>query len=195
MRIIGIDPGTVITGIGIIDCITVNQRNDGPVKGIFYDTINLDSRESIPHRLKEIYENCLSIIRKYKPDEFAIETAFYGKNIQSTLKLGQARGVALIAAINCGLKIFEYSPREIKKSVTGNGASSKNHVQYMIRSILSLGDEQMLTDSSDALAVALCHYYLSKSNSLIHFPEKKRQNKNQSWKSFIENHPEKVLKR
>jgi crossover junction endodeoxyribonuclease RuvC len=190
MRIIGIDPGTVITGIGVIDCH--QEGNNNCIKGIFYDTLHLNSKESIPHRLKKIYEESLRIIEKFKPDEFAIETAFYGKNIQSTLKLGQARGVALIAAINCNLKIFEYSPREIKKSVTGNGASSKNFVQYMVKSILNIENPKMLSDSSDALAVALCHHYHNTDYSLSQYPGNKKMSK--SWSKYIEKNPDKILK-
>jgi crossover junction endodeoxyribonuclease RuvC len=109
MRIIGIDPGTSVTGIGIVE-----NRNE-KIYFIHYDCINLNSKDSLPDRLKKIYDECLLCIEKFNPDEFAIETAFYGKNIQSTLKLGQARGVAIIAALNSNLKISEYSPREVKK--------------------------------------------------------------------------------
>lgn len=183
MRIIGIDPGTAITGIGIIEHINES------VSLIHYDNINLKSKDPLPDKLKRIYDECLRCIFKFKPDEFAIETAFYGKNIQSTLKLGQARGVAIIAALNSNLKIFEYSPREIKKSVTGNGASSKVQVQYMIKSILSLNRNPLSIDSSDALAVALCHYYCSqniyKSNS---------NGKINSWKIFVQHNPGRIIR-
>lgn len=185
MRIIGIDPGTTITGIGIV------EHRSERVYLIHYNTINLNSKESLPSRLKKIYDECLQCINKFKPDEFAIETAFYGKNIQSTLKLGQARGVAIIAALNSNLKISEYSPREIKKSVTGNGASSKVQVQYMVKSILSLSsdDETMEIDSSDALAVALCHFYCS-GNILFNGNTKGSSN---SWKFFVEQNPERII--
>lgn len=184
MRILGIDPGTSVTGIGIVE-----QKKE-KILLIHYDVISLNSKDPLPVRLKKIYDECLFCISKYKPDEFAIETAFYGKNIQSTLKLGQARGVAIIAALNSNLEISEYSPREVKKSVTGSGASSKEQVQYMVRSILSMREKVMAVDSSDALAVALCHYYC-------------RQNKintgytglsGNSWKNFAERNPGRILK-
>lgn len=183
MRIIGIDPGTSVTGIGIIE-----YKND-KTSLVFYDTINLNSKLSLPERLKIIYDSCLECIKKFSPDEFAIETAFYGKNIQSTLKLGQARGVAIIAALNSNLKISEYSPREIKKSVTGNGASSKEQVQYMVKSILSIKSKsEMPVDSSDAVAVALCHFHCRQNSG------GKRSGKNgSSWKSFAEKNPERIL--
>ena len=182
MRIIGIDPGTSVTGIGII------ENKNGRTSLIHYDTIALNTKKTLPERLKIIYDRCLECISQYKPDEFAIETAFYGKNIQSTLKLGQARGVAVIAALNSDLKISEYSPREIKKSVTGNGASSKEQVQYMVKSILSLKNN-MPSDSSDALAVALCHF-----NSLQNFFGKtSSKKKGNSWKTFAENNPGRII--
>lgn len=184
MRIIGIDPGTTITGIGII------EHNNGHSVLIYHTSLNLNKKDSLPERLKIIYDRCFECILKYKPDEFAIETAFYGKNIQSTLKLGQARGVAIIAALNSNLKVSEYSPREIKKSVTGNGASSKEQVQYMVKTILSLKDHSMPVDSSDAIAIALCHLnsmqnYFGKSSS-----SKKNGN---SWKSFADKNPERII--
>ncbi|MCY7361729.1 MAG: crossover junction endodeoxyribonuclease RuvC [Ignavibacteria bacterium] len=183
MKIMGIDPGTTVTGIGIIEVMSGDSRL------IFYDTINLNSKDALPDRLKIIYDDCLECIKKYKPDEFAIETAFYGKNIQSTLKLGQARGVAIIAALNSNLKISEYSPREIKKSVTGNGASSKEQVQYMVKTILSLKNNIMPSDSSDALAVALCHFHC-RQNQII---SGKSGKKNNSWKSFADKNPDRIL--
>jgi len=183
MRIIGIDPGTTITGIGII------ENSHSVINVIHYDVINLSSKNSLHERLKKIYDACCSCIKKFSPDEFAIETAFYGKNVQSTLKLGQARGVAMIAALNSNLKISEYSPREIKKSVTGSGASSKQQVKFMVKSILSINKEQVLLhDSSDALAVALCHFYCSQNFFTGNGHSK------DSWKFFIENNPERIIK-
>lgn len=185
MRIIGIDPGTTVSGMGII------ELRENKINLIHYHSLNLNSKESLPDRLKKIYDECLTCIKKFKPDEFAIETAFYGKNIQSTLKLGQARGVAIIAALNSNLKITEYSPREVKKSVTGNGASSKEQVQYMVKSILSAEKDKMEIDSSDALAVALCHYY----NLQNVFTNGHSRKTSKSWKVFIEHNPERILKK
>lgn len=189
MRIIGIDPGTIITGVGIIEI------DKDKITALDIDTINLDRKLSIPERLKIIYDVCLEKMKKHKPHEFAIETAFYHKNIQSTLKLGQARGVALIAAVHSQLKISEYSPREIKKSVTGSGASSKEQVQFMIKSILSLKENPKFIDSSDALAVALCHHFSNsvlKQNGFATAPNKASKKKN-TWGKFIEQNPDKVL--
>jgi len=184
MRIIGIDPGTSVTGIGIID------YDQSCTSLVHYDVINLNSSDPLPNRLKRIYDECLRCISNHKPDEFAIETAFYGKNVQSTLKLGQARGVAIIAALNSNLEICEYSPREVKKSVTGNGASSKEHVKYMVRSILSLKSNSLSLDTTDALAVALCHFYYTQNL----FSNDKVKSKSNSWKSFVEKNPERIIK-
>jgi crossover junction endodeoxyribonuclease RuvC len=185
VRIIGIDPGTIITGIGIIEI------DRDKITALDIDCINLNKKLSIPERLQTIYEVCLRKMKMFRPDEFAIETAFYHKNIQSTLKLGQARGVALIAAVHSKLSISEYSPREIKKSVTGNGASSKEQVQFMIKTILSLKENPRFIDSSDALAVALCHHF---SNSIMkqngHAKVSKKKN---SWGKFVEQNPEKIF--
>lgn len=185
MRILGIDPGTAVTGIGIVEQV------NGKLCKIHYDSINLNSRSPLPERLKKIYDKCIECICKYHPDELAIETAFYGKNIQSTLKLGQARGVAIIAALNSHLKITEYSPREIKKSVTGSGASSKEQVKYMVRSILSIRESSINADSSDALAVALCHFY----NLQNIFTRGSAKRGNATWETFINQNPQRIYRK
>lgn len=183
MIILGIDPGSVITGVGIIHC------NGDKIKLIEFDAITLKQKDNLTKRLKIIYDVCIEKIKKFKPDELAIETAFFGKNIQSTLKLGQARGVAIIAAVNSDVNVSEYSPREVKKSITGNGAASKEQVKNMVKRILELKEEPKYIDSSDALAVALCHHY-----NLQNFMIKSGRNK-KSWKQFIEANPDRVIKR
>ncbi len=189
MRILGIDPGSVVTGIGIVDL-----KNDSEVKLVCYDAISLNPKSEITARLKNIYDNCVKIIKKYKPDELAIETAFYGKNIQSTLKLGQARGVVIIAALNMGLTISEYSPREIKKSVTGNGSASKEQVQFMIKKILKIKVNPDFIDSSDALAVALCHRFALEKPPVIPKIKKRKSTLKNQWNDYILKNPDKILK-
>lgn len=180
MRIVGIDPGSVVTGIAVI------EYDNWKVKALYYDVIKMNSRLPLTSRLKKIYDGCSKVFIKYKPDVAAIETNFYGKNIQSTLKLGQAKGVAVIAAINNNIEVVEYSPREIKKSVTGNGGSNKEQVQIFVKKILSLKLEPILSDASDALATALCYYFSTKE------PLKIRSYKKISWKDYIETHPDKI---
>lgn len=183
MIILGIDPGSVITGIGIINC------NADKIKLIELDAIVLKSKDPLTKRLKIIYDVCLNKIKKYKPDELAIETIFFGKNIQSMLKLGQARGVAIIAAVNSGVNVSEYSPREVKKSITGNGAASKEMVKNMVKRILEIREDPEYIDSSDALAVAICHHY-NIQNVIVKSGKKKN-----NWKQFVEANPDRVIKK
>lgn len=188
MRIIGIDPGSVVTGIGIID------YDGSRLKLIDYDVVKMSSKEKMHDRLKKIYDCITEKITKFKPSELAIETAFYGKNVQSTMKLGQVRGSVIIAALNQSVNVSEYSPREVKKSVTGSGASSKEHVQYMVRTILSLRGRKMLNDSSDALAIALCHHYVNNGN-IYGYTKRKLLKGKSAWKDFVEKNPDKILRK
>jgi crossover junction endodeoxyribonuclease RuvC len=177
MRILGVDPGTIITGFGIIDF----DKNEliYVASGIIKTPLVKDQAP----RLKKIYSELDALINRYKPDEFALETAFYGKNIQSTLKIGYARGISMLAAINNNLPLKEYSPREIKKSVVGNGASSKEQVEYMVRKLLALRKTKMKFDESDAMAVAICHAFKTTSFS----------KKSKNWKEFIKENPDRVI--
>lgn len=177
MIIIGVDPGTIITGYGIIEY----ARNS--LTTIEHGVIKLPSVASLPQKLDIIYKKLCELLEQYHPDELAIETAFYGKNVQSAMKIGYARGVSILAAVHNKIPVAEYSPREVKKSVVGNGAASKEQVQYMINSLLSIKKKKMPFDESDALAVALCHSFRIKS--LIP--------KSKSWKDFIKANPERVL--
>ena len=178
MIILGIDPGTNITGYGII------KYKVNTCKHIASGIIKLTSHLPIPNRLKIIYEELSKLIRNFKPDEFAIETAFYGKNVQSAMKIGYARGVSILAAANNGIPTSEYSPREIKKSVVGNGAATKEQVNYMIKTLLNVKTDKMKSDESDALAIALCHAFRLKS------PANK---KSKNWKAFVDANPERVI--
>ena len=173
------DPGTIITGYGIIDF----ENNE--LSYVTSGTINIPATKDFGPRLQKIYDELASLIKKYKPQEFSLETAFYGKNVQSALKIGYARGVSLLAAAHSGLNIKEYSPREIKKSVVGKGSSTKEQVQYMIKGLLALKKSKMKFDESDALAAAICHAL--KTNSHSGFKRSK------SWKQFIEANPDKII--
>lgn len=177
MVILGVDPGTNFTGFGII-----NQNNNDFTR-VKNGLIKLPASKSLSQKLEIIYDGLAKIIKTYKPDEFAIETAFYGKNVQSAMKIGYARGVSILAAIHNKVPASEYSPREIKKSVVGTGAASKEQVSYMIRTILNIKNDKMRFDESDALAVALCHAFRMKT------PAKRSKD----WKSFVEAFPERVI--
>jgi len=178
MIILGVDPGTIITGYGII------ELNKNKISHITSGTIKLSATKSLPEKLKIIYTDLEKLIRTYKPDEFAIETAFYGKNIQSAMKIGYARGVSLLAAVNNKVLIAEYAPGEIKKAVVGRGSASKQQVAFMIKTILNLKKLKMKSDESDALAIAICHSFRLKTPSL---------KKSKDWKSFITQFPERVI--
>lgn len=177
MIILGIDPGTVITGYGII------RQNFSTCRRITSGSIKVPVKQTLPQKLETIYNELDRLIKTYKPDEFAIETAFYGKNVQSAMKIGYARGVSILAAALNQVPTSEYSPREIKKAVVGKGAASKQQVYFMVKTLLEISKEKMRFDETDALAVALCHA----------FRMTKRKRKNKDWKTFIEAYPEKVI--
>jgi crossover junction endodeoxyribonuclease RuvC len=180
MIILGVDPGTNYTGFGII-----KQKSNRCIR-VINGIIKLPSNKSLPFKLEIIYDELVKIIDTFKPDEFAIETAFYGKNVQSAMKIGYARGAALLAAVHKKIPTSEYSPREIKKSVVGRGSASKEQVYYMIKTLLELKEEKMRYDESDALAVAICHAFrITTGNGSI--------KRNKDWKSFIEAYPERVV--
>ena len=180
--IIGIDPGTNVMGYGILG-----------VKGktpsmIALGVIQLSKFESHYLRLSRIFERVTMLVEQYLPDEMAIEAPFFGKNVQSMLKLGRAQGVAMAAALSRDVPITEYEPRKIKMAITGNGAASKEQVQEMLRRILNIPRENLLPqlDATDALAAALCHFYESSR------PQVEKGCK--SWKEFIAKNPDKVKK-
>lgn len=177
MTILGVDPGTLVTGFGVI------AAGGGRIEVLACGAVRSGGASPMAQRLKLIFSSLSEVILKYRPDEFAVETAFYGKNAQSALKLGQARGVAILAAVNREIPISEYSPREVKKAIVGNGNASKEQVQYMVKALLSLQDAPRPFDVSDALAVALCHLQRAQGG----------HRKAQSWKAFVASHPEKVM--
>jgi len=178
--IMGIDPGTNVMGYGIIG-----------IKGktpsmIAMGVIKLNRMDSHYLRLAHIFKRILGIVEAYLPDELAIEAPFYGKNVQSMLKLGRAQGVAMAAALLRDVPITEYEPRKIKQSITGNGAASKEQLREMLRRILNIAPENMLPelDATDALGAAMCHFYESSKPSM---PKGCR-----SWKEFVAKNPERI---
>jgi len=150
MLVLGVDPGSIKTGYGLIEKTRDQMR--------LVDAGAISSPATAPfyERIYEIFRSMTEIMNRYKPGEMAIEDVFFAKNVKSSLKLGHARGAALIAAVSCGIKVFEYSPLEIKKSVVGYGRAGKDQVQAMVKIILKL-PAIYGTDTSDALAAAICH--------------------------------------
>ena len=150
MRVLGIDPGIRTTGFGIID-LKINR-----LSLIACGTIKPKIRDNLPLRLNHLFEEVDSIINKFSPDVFSIEDMFYSKNVKTAMILGQARGAMIIAAAQANIDIFEYAPRKVKMSVCGNGAASKEQVQYMVMKILNLKKIPGSMDVSDAIAVGIC---------------------------------------
>ena len=157
----GIDPGSNCTGYGIIEEI------DSTLKVIHWGSVKSRPRQPFPQRLKFIYDELITVIQRFNPDEVAIEDMFFSANVKSTLKLGQTRGVALLSAVNKEKPVFEYSPLEVKQSVVGYGRAEKSQVQDMVTSILRLKEKPEPLDASDALAVAICHIHANTINSKI----------------------------
>lgn len=179
--IIGIDPGTNLMGYSILGI-----KNKKP-QMIAMGVIELSKIPDHYLRLKRIYERVLSLVEQFLPDEMAIEAPFFGKNVQSMLKLGRAQGVAIAAALSRDVCITEYEPRKIKMAITGNGAASKEQVREMLKRILCLKEEDLIPqlDSTDALAAALCHFYETSRPITAHSSAK-------SWKDFISKNPDRV---
>lgn len=147
--------------------------------------IKLNKFFSHEKRLRRIFERTETLIREYKPDELAIEAPFYGKNVQSMLKLGRAQGVAMAAALSRDIPIFEYSPRKIKQSITGKGNSSKEQVAAMLMRLLSIGEAPKYLDATDGVAVAVCHYFQGGTS-----PGDKKYN---GWNDFLKQNPGKSV--
>ncbi len=176
--ILGLDPGTNITGYGVI----LAQRSKLTL--LQFGVIHLNKFESHELRLKKIFDRVLSLVDEFSPDEVALEAPFYGKNVQSMLKLGRAQGVAMSAALHREVPIVEYAPKKIKQSVTGNGNASKEQVAKMLMMIFNLKELPKLLDATDALAVALCHHY---QNGAV-------KSKAKSWEAFVKDNPSKIKK-
>jgi crossover junction endodeoxyribonuclease RuvC len=179
--ILGIDPGTSITGYGVI-------KTSGTIPVLItIGSIDLSKYNDHYLKLKYIFERTVGIIDEYHPDELAIEAPFYGKNVQSMLKLGRAQGAAIAAALTRSLPIFEYAPRKIKMSITGQGAASKEQVAAMLMNILKFKLTEIKLDATDGLAAALCHFYQTNSPT-----QEKAYN---SWKDFMNKNPKRVKKK
>ena len=172
--ILGIDPGTNILGYGLIGI------QGKKMTLISTGIVRMSKLENHQLKLKKIFESITHLIEEYFPDEVAVEAPFFGKNVQSMLKLGRAQGVAMAASLVKGLPIEEYSPRKVKQSITGNGASSKEQVAKMVQNLLQLKTLPKELDATDGIAVAICHYF---QNNLKEKPSYS------GWKDFIKNNP------
>jgi len=176
--ILGIDPGTIILGYGLIQ--TVDHKPGLVTMG----ALRLQKYSDPLMRLGKIYERINSLIEEFQPGQVAIEAPFFGKNVQSMLKLGRAQGVALAPALNRGIPVFEYAPRKVKQSITGNGNASKEQVATMVQTILGFRETPDYLDATDGVAVALCHFY--QMSRPVSAPAVK------SWAEFIRKNPDRI---
>jgi crossover junction endodeoxyribonuclease RuvC len=185
--ILGIDPGTIVLGYGII------AIRDNRVQMLTMNVLKLGGKKDVYERLEIIHTTICALVKEYRPHLFAIEAPFFGKNVQSMLKLGRAQGVAIAAAMQSGIPVTEYSPKKVKQSITGNGNADKQQVWKMLQRILQLEDDELkYMDASDALAVALCHHYQT-SSAIPTAPTKKSvAGKAKGWGEFIAKNPSRV---
>jgi len=179
--ILGIDPGTTVLGYGLI------HVKNGKISLLNFGIVQLHKLPSHPDKLKRILERLNGLIEEYKPDEMAIEAPFFGKNVQSMLKLGRAQGVAIAACLNHNIPFEEYAPRRIKQSITSNGNASKEQVAAMLQSLLKFDEMPKYLDATDGLAVAVCHVF-SKGVG------EHNKSKGGGWKSFIKDQSHRVKK-
>ena len=178
---LGVDPGTSVTGFGIV------QKNGSKIELLKLGIIDLRNISDPYLKLKKIFEDVTKLISEFNVNEFAVEAPFFGKNVQSMLKLGKSQGVAIAAALSKDIGVTEYSPREIKQAITGNGNASKEQVATFLESILNKKLQAVTLDATDALAVAICH---ASGNSKI----KGNNAKSSSWKAFINKNPKRIIK-
>lgn len=185
--ILGIDPGTLVMGYGLI-CADKNN-----VSLIEMGVLQLSKHEDHAERLKLIFRKMDTLIKTHSPTAVAIEAPFYGKNVQSMLKLGRAQGVAIAAAMMCGLNAVEYAPRKVKQSVTGRGNATKEQVWQMLQHTLNVVEDVRFMDAADAVAVAMCHHYQSRPGVLAaeKIPAQKPK-KTSGWASFVAQNPDRV---
>ena len=157
MRIFGIDPGSARTGFGCV------QRDGSRHRLVVFGSISAPAGATFPHKLQVIHTRLRALLAEHRPDCIAIEDVFHARNVRSALKLGHARGVALLAAMEAGVPIAEYSPSEIKQAIVGYGRAEKQQMQHMVQMLLGLAERPSPHDAADALAVALCHSHRASS--------------------------------
>ena len=176
--VLGIDPGTNIMGYGIIRI--VGKKMEMIQMGV----IHLEKLDGHAMKLKRIFERTLQLVEEYNPDEVSLEAPFFGKNVQSMLKLGRAQGVAMAAALYRDIPVFEYTPKKIKKSITGSGNASKVQVASMLQSLFSIKEMPKHLDATDGLAAAVCHYFQRDTSG--------GGKSYSSWATFLKDNPDKL---
>ncbi len=154
LKILGIDPGLQVTGFGIIEA-----SSEGQPKLVTFGHVRTNASESLSKRAYKVFSEINALLDSISPDVMAMESVFYAKNVKIAISMGHVRGAVMVAAEDHGIPVFEFSPREIKMSVVGNGAASKNQVQFMVKHLLKLTENIEPIDASDALAAALCYWH------------------------------------
>lgn len=201
--IMGIDPGTNFTGYGVL------KVGSGEPQCLVLGYIDLSRYKDPYEKLGKIFERVSALLEEHQPDEVALEAPFYGKNVQSMLKLGRAQGVAMAAALTRGVQVYEYAPRRIKQAITGNGSASKEQVASLLKTMFKIDYPDNNLDATDGLAVALCHHF--ESSSILNIVNKSGANdvksveeqirkaskgsRNQSWASFVTQNPDRQATR
>ncbi|MDA3615379.1 crossover junction endodeoxyribonuclease RuvC [Polluticaenibacter yanchengensis] len=181
--IMGVDPGTVVMGYAVISCV------GNKITLLEMDNLKMSWEDDVYERLHIIHQRIDEVIKKFKPTHFAIEAPFFGKNVQSMLKLGRAQGVAIATAMNHSLKVMEYSPKKIKQSITGNGNAVKERVWIMLQQLLDVDAFPPSYDASDALGVAVCHHFALKSPLAAITGSKAK-----GWETFLKNNPDRIVR-
>lgn len=185
--IIGVDPGTVVMGFSVVNIV------QGEVKPLIMDVLKFNPKLDHYTRLSKIFDQLSEVVDTYKPDEMALEAPFFGKNVQSMLKLGRAQGVCMATALSKQIPVFEYSPRLIKQSIVGTGNASKEQVSGMLQSMFP-GASHKYLDASDALGVAVCHHYQTSGIPAPKHGAKRATSKKSSggWSQFIQQNPDRL---
>jgi crossover junction endodeoxyribonuclease RuvC len=177
LRILGVDPGSLRCGYGVIGI------HGTALEVLDYGVLQLgDSSVALGERLRCLFEGLRRILRQHSPAEAAVESTFYARDAQALAKLAAARGVVLLALALSRIPVAEYAPRQVKQAVTGRGGASKQQVQYMVRTVLGIGETPAFFDATDALAVALCHA----------FRRGQPMQRSRSWEEFLREHPERI---
>lgn len=184
----GIDPGTNRAGYGVVE-ITGNT-----MRAVVLGDIELHKYKDPYLKLQRLFERVIGLIDSYAPDEVALESPFFGENVQSMLKLGRAQGVAMAAALSRGIPVFEYAPRRIKQAITGQGGASKEQVAALLKSMLHIEYDVKRLDATDGLAVAVCHYFVASSPIPAATPKRGQATKSGGWASFLAANPEREIK-
>lgn len=181
--ILGVDPGTQIAGYGVI------AVQKGVMRLLQYGVVQLSKYTTYQLKLQKLHETMIRLIEQHKPDEMAIEDPFFGKNVQSMLKLGRAQGVVMAAALSRNIPIVEYAPRRVKQSVTGNGNASKEQVYQMVSHLLKADIDPQYFDATDALGIAICHHFHENAMPLV----SSKKTKKGAWGAFVSEHGDRIL--